>query len=48
MAIYRLAAGGTYNDNYWYLYRRGVNRIYDWRPGKEKKNAGVPVVAGLP
>jgi hypothetical protein len=24
----------------------GVNRIYDWVPGKEKKNAGVPV-AGL-
>jgi hypothetical protein len=27
-------------------YRSGVDWIYDWVPGNEKKNAGVPV-AGL-
>jgi hypothetical protein len=28
-------------------YRSEVDRIYDWVPGKEKKNAGVPVVGLL-
>ncbi len=38
-------AGNSYGTYYRINIPTGVrvNRIYDWVPGKEKKNAGVPV-----